>query len=81
MIPPDPDRALSELATTLHQRRLDGAARVLLDIVEPVAFLASQVALFARPLTPRGRWYSYVDALCDETSWSALRRIVEKQEC
>ena len=72
------EQALTELATSLRQRQLAGAARVLLDIVEPVGFLASQLALFAQPLTPPGRWHQYVAALSDETSWRLLRRMVDE---
>lgn len=72
---------LKDLAETLRRRQLDGAARLLLDVVSPLGFLASQLALFARPFTPHGRWRTYVDALTDEGSWNELRRTVDLPEC
>ena len=74
-------QTLEALADRLRQRPFVGAARLLLDVVEPVDFLASQLALFAKPLTPRGRWHTYVDALCDESGWKQLRRMVDRHEC
>ena len=72
---------ISELAQRLQERRLVGAARIFLDTVEPMAFLASQLALFARPFTPRGQWRSYVDALTDERGWKALKQSIDEREC
>ena len=74
------EQRLHELVTTLSHQKLDGAARLLLDIVGPVSFLASQVALVVRPLTPRGRWHDYVDALTEEEGWNAFRRFINRPE-
>ena len=50
----------------------------MLDIVEPLGFLASQIALFARPLTPFGRWREYLLALEDEEGWKILHRMIDQ---
>jgi hypothetical protein len=71
---------LEELAAAIARRRLMTPARILLDLVEPMGFLASQVALFARPFTPLGRWHEYMMALEDETSWKVLQSLVERQD-
>lgn len=78
----DPSRIaiLEELAASIARRRLVTPARILLDLVEPVGFLASQVALFARPFAPLGRWQEYVMALEDETSWKVLQSLVERRD-
>jgi hypothetical protein len=55
-------------------------ARIALDMLAPLGFLASQVALFAQPFTPRGRWHDYVTLLSDQESWFVLREIVEKRD-
>lgn len=75
------DIRLGEIAAGLRRRRIDGAARLVLEVVEPVAFLASQAALFVQPLTPRGRWHDYVDLMTKEANWRTLRRMVDQQEC
>jgi hypothetical protein len=72
---------LQQLADAVARRRLTAAARLALDVIAPVAFLASQVALFARPLTPLGRWHDYVAALDDEQGWNVLQHLIENQDC
>jgi hypothetical protein len=74
----DREQTLHELARSIEQRHLSQAARLLLDTIEPMAFLASQAALFARPFLPPGRWHSYVEALGEESGWSTLRRIINR---
>ena len=74
-------QVLQELAQAIAHRRLTAPARLALDIIAPLSFLASQVALFLRPLTPLGRWRDYVAALDDEQSWKVLQRMVENQDC
>jgi hypothetical protein len=71
---------LAILADALARRRLTMPARIALDMLTPLGFLASQVALFAQPFTPRGRWHDYVTLLSDQESWSVLRDIVEKRD-
>jgi hypothetical protein len=71
---------LQELADGIARRRLATPTRVILDAIEPLGFLASQVALFARPLTPLGRWRDYATALEDEEGWKVLRTLVGHQD-
>jgi hypothetical protein len=71
---------LQQLADAIARRRLTGPARLALDVIAPIAFLASQAALFARPLTPFGRWHDYVDALGDEQGWTMLQQLVEHRD-
>jgi len=71
---------LQDLAAAIARRRLVVPARIFLDLVEPLGFLASQIALFARPLTPLGRWREYVVALEDESSWKVLQSLVDRRE-
>jgi hypothetical protein len=71
---------LQDLAAAIVRRRLVMPARIFLDLVEPLGFLASQVALFARPFTPLGRWQEYVVALEDESSWKVLQSLVDRRD-
>ena len=68
---------LKNLADGITRRRLTTPARMILDLVEPLGFLASQTALFVRPLTPFGRWRDYVIALEDEEGWKVLHSLVD----
>jgi hypothetical protein len=68
---------LHDLAAALSRRRLVAPARVFLDVVEPLAFFASQAALFVRPLAPFGRWRAYLAALDDEEGWRILHKLVD----
>ncbi|HEU5099049.1 MAG TPA: hypothetical protein VFU22_08520 [Roseiflexaceae bacterium] len=72
---------LQQLAQAIARRRLSAPARLALDVLAPLSFLTSQVALFLRPLTPLGRWHEYVAALDDEQGWKVLQRLVENQDC
>jgi hypothetical protein len=72
---------LQQLARSIARRRLTTPARLALDLIAPLGFLASQIALFLRPLTPLGRWHEYVAALDDEQGWEVLQRLVENQDC
>jgi hypothetical protein len=69
---------LQNLADGLARRRLTAPARFVLAIVEPLGFLAGQLALFVRPLTPLGRWREYLMALEDEEGWKILHRLVDQ---
>lgn len=71
---------IRQVADGLAARRLSGVAQLLLDIVVPVGFLASQLATFSRPLVPHGRWRSYVAAFETEASWTLLRDMVGRSE-
>ena len=72
---------LQQLAQAIERRRLTAPARLVLDVIAPLSFLTSQVALFLRPLTPLGRWHEYVAALDDEQGWKVLQAMVEQQDC
>jgi hypothetical protein len=69
---------LQDLADRIARRHLTALARILLDVIAPLGFLASQVALFARPLTPFERWREYLTALDDEEGWVILHDLVER---
>ncbi|GAB4205601.1 MAG: hypothetical protein OHK0022_31860 [Roseiflexaceae bacterium] len=73
-------QAVRAVAEVLAQSRLEAPARLLLDVIAPVDFLASQVATFTRPLVPFGRWRNYVAAFESEESWALLRRMVDQQD-
>ena len=68
---------LQELADAIARRRLTAPARIMLDLIAPLGFLASQVALFARPLAPFGRWRDYLMALEEEVGWQKLQSLVD----
>lgn len=72
---------LHQIARALEQRRLLAPARIALDIVAPIGFLASQAATFIQPFFPEGRWRSYVAALSDQEGWDLLQRMVETRDC
>jgi hypothetical protein len=69
---------LQNLADAIARRHLSAPARLVLDIAEPLGFLAGQIALFARPLTPFDRWREYLTALEDEEGWKILHRMVDR---
>jgi len=69
---------LRALADGIARRGLTVPARMMLDAVGPLAFFASQAALFARPLAPLGRWREYLTALGDEEGWEILHSIVNQ---
>jgi hypothetical protein len=71
---------IRRVADRLAERRLSGAAQLLLDMITPVGFLASQLAVFSRPLIPYGRWRTYVAAFETEESWALLREMVDPRE-
>ncbi|MFQ3633203.1 hypothetical protein [Roseiflexus sp.] len=75
---PPHDESLERLADAIVQRGLTAPARMLLDILAPLGFLASQMALFARPFVPGDRWTRYVDALSDARGWEQLRDILNR---
>ena len=72
---------LRRLASAIARRRMTAPARMALDIVVPIGFIASQVAQFIRPLTPLGRWHEYVCALDEEQGWKVLQSLVDQQDC
>ena len=72
---------LQNLVDGIARRRLTTPARMILEALAPLGFLASQVALFARPFTPLGRWHAYMTALDDEEGWKVLRELVDRRDC
>ena len=72
---------LKQLAATIGRHRLAAPARIALDVIAPLGFIAGQVAQLVSPLTPTGRWQAYVIALGDEQGWTLLQQLVEKQDC
>jgi hypothetical protein len=72
---------LEQLAAAIGRHRLAVPARIALDVIAPVGFIASQVAQLVSPLTPTARWQAYVNALGDEQGWALLQQLVEKQDC
>lgn len=71
---------IRRVADRLAEQRLSGAAQLLLDMIVPVSFLASQLAVFSRPLLPYARWRTYVSAFETEESWTLLREMVGPPE-
>jgi hypothetical protein len=69
---------LQTLADSIARRGLLTPARIILDVVEPLGFLASQAALFARPFAPLGSWQEYLTALDDQEGWKILHDIVDR---
>ena len=72
---------LEQLAGAIGRHRLAAPARMALDVIAPMGFIASQVAQLVSPLAPAGRWQVYVGALDDEQGWTLLHQLVEKQDC
>ncbi|HWQ12854.1 MAG TPA: hypothetical protein VNL77_08640 [Roseiflexaceae bacterium] len=70
---------LRELADGIARRGLAAPARIALDVIAPLGFLAGQAALFARPLLPHPRWRSYATALEDEAGWRALHELIDRR--
>ncbi|MFO7170566.1 MAG: hypothetical protein DIU80_021265 [Chloroflexota bacterium] len=81
MTPDERIPILQELAHGIARRHLEAPARIALDVIAPLGFLAGQIALFARPLLPSERWRMYAAALEDEESWGALRRLIDDSTC
>jgi hypothetical protein len=71
-------RLLHELAQGIDRRGLTTLARITLDMIAPLGFLAGQAALFARPLLPSTYWRKYAAALADESAWRELRDLMDR---
>jgi hypothetical protein len=80
MKPAQRQELLQNLADTIARRGLAAPTRLALDVLTPIGFLASQAALFMRPLMPLGRWRDYVIALEDEASWKVLQRLIAQRD-
>jgi hypothetical protein len=79
MNPDERTRRLQEIADGLTRRGLATPARIALDVIVPLGFLAGQAAQFARPLLPHGRWRGYASALEDEAGWQALQKLIGRR--
>jgi hypothetical protein len=69
---------IEQLARAIAQRGLTTPARIMLDIIAPLGFLASQATLFARPFIPENRWTHTIDALCDARGWRMLHDLLNR---
>ncbi|MCS6841494.1 MAG: hypothetical protein RMJ54_10035 [Roseiflexaceae bacterium] len=72
------NQPLEQLANAIVRRGLATPARIALDIIAPLGFLASQVTLFVRPFIPGNDWTRYIDALSDAQGWEQLRDILNR---
>lgn len=68
---------ITALAATVQRLGLTTPVRICLDALIPVGFLASQCALFLRPLTPIATWRESLRVFEDEQSWATLRQALE----
>lgn len=80
MNPAERTQQLQILAERIRQHRLVGPCSLLLDLLGPLSFLASQTAMFFQPLMPLARWRSYLAALTDEPGWNELRQMLDEPE-
>ncbi|MGQ9550164.1 MAG: hypothetical protein ACUVSY_16055 [Roseiflexus sp.] len=71
-------KPIEQLAQAIMQRGLTTPARIMLDIVAPLGFLAGQVTLFVRPFVPGSRWTRTIDALCDARGWRVLHDLLNR---
>lgn len=69
---------LQRLATAITRTGLYVPASIALDIMQPLDFLSSQVALFVQPFTTGCRWEHYALVLTEETSWKELRSLLSR---
>lgn len=72
--------ALQMLADEIKRRHWITPAILAIDTLRPLAFIASQFALFLRPFTPLGRWHEYVRVLEHEESWQLLHHLLDQQD-
>ncbi len=70
---PPPGDALQHLARDLTAAGLDAPALLLLDVLQPLDVVSSQVALFCQPFMRGMAWHRYCAALSDPTAWATLR--------
>ncbi len=69
---------IEQLARAIVQRGLTTPARMMLDVIAPLGFLASQATLFVRPFIPANRWTRTIDALCDARGWRVLQDLLHR---
>jgi hypothetical protein len=78
MTPDERTTLLRDFAAGIDRRGLTTLARIALDVIAPLGFLAGQAALFARPLLPSTHWRNYAAALADESAWRELRDLMDR---
>lgn len=67
---------LQPLAATITRVGLREPVAFTLDLVKPLDFVNSQLALFVLPFTGGSKWGMYTRALTDEHGWTELRRLL-----
>lgn len=71
---------LQSLAGLIARRGLRSPALILLDSLSPLDIVASQLAIFVRPLFGGTSLASYTTALSHATSWRELHRLLADQD-
>lgn len=71
--------ALQDLSQRLARAGLQDSAALVLDLIKPLDFLSSQVALFCQPFVRSGPWGQYTAALTDEAGWQELRQLLHPE--
>jgi len=71
--------ALRDLSQRLARAGLHDSAALVLDIIKPLDFLSSQVALFCQPFVRSGPWGQSTAALTDEAGWQELRQFLAQE--
>jgi hypothetical protein len=82
--PPDqpPDRSsdtIQRLAQAITRAGLHAPVALTLDILKPVDFISSQVALFIHPFVRGYAWERYTAILTEESRWQELRHCLGQQ--
>ena len=67
-----------QFANAIRCAGLRVPVKFALDVIDPISFLGSQVALFVTPFARGHAWERYVVVLTDETNWHELRRFLEE---
>jgi hypothetical protein len=77
---PERNASIQKVADAILRNRLEIPARIVLDVLEPISFIASQCMVFVQPLIPVARWKQYVGLFEDEASWQVLQGLVKRQD-
>ncbi len=75
-MPQQHTETVHSLAGLIERAGLRVPVRMMLDALEPLDFLSSQVAVFAQPFTAGSSWERYTTALTDAQSWDILRQVM-----
>ncbi len=68
------DDVIQQLAGAITRTGMRSPVSLILDMLSPLDFVSSQVALFVRPFMVVPRWEHYATALTNEEKWADLRR-------